>query len=398
VQDYVPYFNKDIAAETCAELMKVGAPPPLNKLSFMLNAWKLSKIRAKRNATPLPSLISNHSDTCSANGDVVHETSTNGARTCNGDRRSNSNHGKLPIALYSHGLTGNAEIYSYQTMNLAANGIVVLSLTHTDGSAIGYQKEKDGPFIPYDHNIIKLWKKDNQTEYVRARRDKTSYRARELEAAAQALMKMNVENPVELEMLGISFVDKLDIEEFFVMGHSFGGATAISLAARKPDLFKYCVAHDPALDWMPDDVRRALLSNERFEGSDVPYHGGTGGYVEASDDTNHDDDHDSSSIHDLDLFFLYSHQWVKLKWGGPQFVQDLFKRAQFGRPGGPSNYGVVDKAQHSEFSDSCMKTPLWLARATGFTGPRNPIETAEEIAHRTLKFIEEARRSRKPTF
>jgi hypothetical protein len=39
-------------------------------------------------------------------------------------------------------------------------------------------------------------------------------------------------------------------------------------------------------------------------------------------------------------------------------------------------YKIIKEAHHNEFSDMCMLTPLWLARSTGVTGTRNPIDTA----------------------
>ena len=60
-----------------------------------------------------------------------------------------------------------------------------------------------------------------------------------------------------------------------------------------------------------------------------------------------------------------------------------------GHTAGVSEYGFVYKSHHSEFSDSCMKTTHWLVRASGLTGPRNPVKTCEEIATRTLSFLKE---------
>jgi hypothetical protein len=41
-----------------------------------------------------------------------------------------------------------------------------------------------------------------------------------------------------------------------------------------------------------------------------------------------------------------------------------------------------------------MKLPLWLARAVGVTGKRNPHDTSSEIFDRTFAFIKEAREKR----
>ena len=71
------------------------------------------------------------------------------------------------------------------------------------------------------------------------------------------------------------FVGKLDTDDVTLMGHSFGGCTVLSAAAQRPDLISAVVAHEPAIDWMPDSARRALFSADRMEQLETPYSGGT---------------------------------------------------------------------------------------------------------------------------
>jgi dienelactone hydrolase len=254
----LPYFNVDTADAVCKLLIKIGAPPPLNKISFILDTWKLSTINAKRNATPLEHL----SDQAEAE-DVNTSNGVNAGNTSGAIASGESS--TFPIVVYSHGLTGSAELYSYQTMSLAASGTVVMTIVHTDGSAIGV-KRKDGSFMQYDDSIGKLSRNEETfVEHIRARRGQADYRAKEFLSAAQALLKLNETNIEELEHVGISFVNKLNTADVTAVGHSFGAATALGAANRRPDLFKCMVAHDPAIDWAPDDCRRALLPKHRFQ-------------------------------------------------------------------------------------------------------------------------------------
>lgn len=358
----VPSFNKDTATEICRALMEVGAPPPLNKLTWMLDTWQLSRIKAKRDAQPLNDI------------------------------------GKMPMVVFSHGLTGNSALYSYQAINLASKGNLVAVVEHSDGSAIGMKKQ-DGSFLRYDSSISEIEKECNVT-YVRTRRKQTNHRATELHVVTLALMQLNKRSYYELETKGISFINKLDIFNIAVGGHSFGGATAVTAAARNPELYNCVIAHDPALDWVPDDARKALFEDIRFKDSSVKYQGGTGGYE--SDDCHNNNIMNEEqqeqngtakgkkmSIHDIDLLFLYSHEWKQKGWGGSPYIFDMQKRGQLG----PKKYNLseclyIHHSNHSEFSDSCMKTPLWLGRATGMTGVRNPHETAKEIADRTSDFLQ----------
>jgi len=52
-----------------------------------------------------------------------------------------------------------------------------------------------------------------------------------------------------------------------------------------------------------------------------------------------------------------------------------------------SEFSVIPEMHHNEFSDMCMLTPLWLARAVGVTGRRNPFETAKDVRDKTLAFL-----------
>jgi len=253
----VPYLDVETRDKICNLLMKHGAPAPLNKLVFLLNHWKLSTINARRNATPyVPTACTQNNTHDKKNNNTDDSTS------------------KLPIVVYSHGLTGVAEIYSYQAMSLAASGHFVMSITHSDKSAIGV-KRKDGSFIPYDNEIAKLSsQKETYADSVEARRKQTAYRANELLAATEKLMTLNVGNIEELQELGLSFVGILDTSDVAAIGHSFGGATVIHASNLRPSYFTCCIAHDPACDWCPNETRKLLFAKDKFEDSTMVALGG----------------------------------------------------------------------------------------------------------------------------
>ena len=176
-----------------------------------------------------------------------------------------------------------------------------------------------------------MWN-ENRKKHDRYRRKQTVFRATEMIAASRALLKLNEVNPAVLSKLGVNFCNRLDTGRgILACGHSFGGATALSVAVRVPEMCAGVVAHEPATDWLCDRGRRALFQ------ADPTYTGGvTLGY---------EDDHDndcmaigpalcteeekswrniffrrkiSSSnaapelgVHDLDLLFLFSEEWMK---------------------------------------------------------------------------------------
>jgi hypothetical protein len=364
----IPYFDPRSANVICQEMMKAGAPGPLKKFSWMLHTWQLTKLRAIRNACP---------------AEVEEDSRTK----------------KLPIVIFSHGLTGISAIYSYQALSLAASGTLVLMVDHTDMSACCVRR-RDGSFLLYDCSpVTDLMKGEkSELEYVRGRRAQTEHRAAECLSALNGLTLLNRKNIPALCGLNVSFVGKLDESEVTIMGHSFGGATALTVAAIRPDLFSAVVAHDPAVDWMPDKARRALFLKTGIQGAAIRYEGGTGGFRDADQeekkDAEREADNACDSFHSNDMLFLYSEEWFLKGWGAYKYVKDLDERSMLGPNKGVSNVGIIRGAKHSEFSDTCIMTPIWLARGTGLTGDRNPHDTSYEIAEKTIAFLDSSRRKR----
>eukprot|EP00816_Leptocylindrus_hargravesii_P004996 CAMPEP_0196806900 /NCGR_PEP_ID=MMETSP1362-20130617/6834_1 /TAXON_ID=163516 /ORGANISM="Leptocylindrus danicus, Strain CCMP1856" /LENGTH=469 /DNA_ID=CAMNT_0042180585 /DNA_START=107 /DNA_END=1516 /DNA_ORIENTATION=- len=364
VSSGIPYVNKTI----CAALMNVTNPPtsPMSHMGFLIHSWCLVRLPVVRNAKPASAASSKTTK-------------------------------KFPLAFYSHGLTGNSFSYSYQAASLAAQGYVVMLVEHRDGSAAMTVKE-DGRVVEFDRAPAKMWV-ENRIEHDRYRRKQTVFRATEMIAASRALIKLNDTNPDVLSQLGIDFCTRLDTEcGILACGHSFGGATALSFAVRVPEFCAGVVAHEPASDWICDKGRRALFQ------ADPTYTGGvTLGFEDNCNiDDNQKEDKESSSsksaskmgIHDLNLLFLFSEEWMKNGTGECNRIQKLYMDGHLGPIDGVSNFKFFEKSTHSTFSDCCMLTPTWIARATGLTGPGDPHDHADLIRRNTHRFIEEVEQRR----
>jgi len=382
----IPYLNPKNAIAFCKESMKI-APPAIRSMDWILHTWRLMKLPVKRNAAPLEK--------------------------------------KMPLVVYSHGLGGTREIYTYQTLNVAASGNIVVSLDHADGSAALVERV-DGSLMLRDFEIHKLDVEETKVEYARLRRQCTDLRVQEFLGAARVMLRLDKIDIIELQKHGVSFIDKIDTTAKVVfMGHSFGGATALTAAQREPSMASCVIAHEPAVDWSPDDTRRALHPDEKLEDSKHVYTGGLGGYVDDDDNGdekqevkktftaidnmenslqsafNQSDDkvpssssknHDPKSVHDLDLLFLYSNEWYDKNWGSSHIMECMHKRGELGLKGGVSDFGVISNAHHPEFSDINMLLPTWMSRAIGLAGSRNPVDSAQEIGARTLAFINAVRK------
>lgn len=357
----IPYLNPATALEFCRHCMRFGAPAPLKEYGWILHTWRLSTLPVILDA-PLP-----------PGADL------------------------FPLVVYSHGLGGTLDLYSYQTMALAAHGSIVLTMTHTDGTAPVVPQPRGMAAIVHDHAVPALHRRGLADAYVFARRQQAERRVEEFVGATEFLHRAAAlhdddggdESPSELRQVARRIrplLLRLALNQTTFVGHSFGGATVLTAAHRRPELVQSVIAYDPAIDWAPDDCRRSMFSEERLEGLTLDYDGGTGGFGEK------EPPEQSCTIHDLDILFLYSSDWAEKDWGRAALVDEMHRHGRLGRKNGVSRHGVVDNATHNEFSDTCMLTPLWLARPVGLAGPRNPIDTAMDIADRTRSFLDEARR------
>jgi pimeloyl-ACP methyl ester carboxylesterase len=367
--DGVPYLYPSTVFEFCRHSI-YAAPPPLNRWGWILHTWRLIQLPLRR-AAPLLSTVDSTATTA------------------------------YPLVVYSHGLGGTLDLYSYQTMMLASHGSLVLSLTHTDGTAPVVPQPDDRDPVRHNREVLALWQQGLTVDYARARRRQTEHRVREFIAAIEFLHQLatsgvdeskNNSHPEWHKPLGDLrlLLASVQINHTTFVGHSHGGVTALTAANRRPDLVQAVVAHEPAMDWAPDDCRRSLFQSKRIlQDTTLPlqYDGGTGNFEEPTTDANH-----SSFIHDLDLLIMNSNQWVEKGWGSTALFETLFQHGHVGRPNGHSRHVIVANATHNEFSDTSMLTPLWLARPIALAGPRNPIDTAAEIAAHTRLFLDNVQR------
>lgn len=382
------YMDPDDGHRVCDEMMRIGSPPPLSSKGWLFHYQTLARLQGVRRGAPLASSSSESDD--------------------DGEKK------RFPTAVYSHGLLGYAGCYLQQGLALAAQGRVVAMPNHADGSSV-LTKRRDGSYMYYRDVEKELKAKDENTQdlliaRVRKRRAQVELRIREFLAVVDALRALNTTNLPELEAAGISFVGRLDIEkeDTIYAGHSFGAATALGAACRRREAdVSTVILHDPATDWAPDDVRRALF-HERFGGGgEGPrYGGGTGGYEPkaesngAEGSTNGDGEENmrsssSSALSRLDMLVLFSEEFTDKNWGESELFRLLHQEGLLGREDGPSDCGYVAGSRHQEFSDMCCLTPLWLARILEFSGPeRSPLDTLEESVDRTEDFLRRAKSER----
>ena len=216
---------------------------------------------------------------------------------------------------------------------------------------------------------------------LKFRRKQTEFRSIEIIVALRSLIQLNERNPDILEKIGVSFVGKINIVRgVLACGHSFGGATALSVAARASNLCSAVIAHEPATNWMCDFGRHALFKHDRTY---------TGGKVYGYD-TNFEfnRNQNDAELHNLEMLFLFSNEWKDKDWGECERLLKMNKDGLIGSKLGISKVDFIRNANHSAFSDCCMLIPLWIARPMQLTGSECPHKSAHDIRNTTLSFLE----------
>uniref|UniRef100_A0A8D0AZN8 Platelet-activating factor acetylhydrolase n=1 Tax=Salvator merianae TaxID=96440 RepID=A0A8D0AZN8_SALMN len=163
---------------------------------------------------------------------------------------------KYPLIIFSHGLGAFRTVYSAICIEMASRGFLVMALEHRDRSASATyfcKLEPEAPDFP-EAQIQEEWlayrgvPKD-QKEF-RFRNPQLHQRANECIRGLKLIRNIDAgKTPVNLLRTDFdlsSLKDNVDLTKVAVMGHSFGGATAI-LALVKEAQFKCAIALDA---WM----------------------------------------------------------------------------------------------------------------------------------------------------
>lgn len=143
-----------------------------------------------------------------------------------------------PLALFSHGLGGSLAAYTLLCMDAASHGRVVAAVEHHDGSAVAAFKGAAREEIPYRRYDAAA---DGSEWEFRNRMLNT--RLDDLDAMLAAVRAAAAPGGAPLEPLtpatqsaspqqAVEWTGLIDFDDVQVVGHSFGGATAVGWALR----------------------------------------------------------------------------------------------------------------------------------------------------------------------
>ncbi|KAG7393076.1 Platelet-activating factor acetylhydrolase [Phytophthora pseudosyringae] len=151
-----------------------------------------------------------------------------------------------PVVIFSHGLAGSLELYSYVNQELASHGHVVVVPNHCDGSACVCSPEPGR--IEYYQQITPQVRDDIDGAGFRFRNGQLQQRVSEVRAVLDAIQR---------DAAADSVFSRCDLANVSIAGHSFGAATALS-AAHQDARFQKMVLLDAWMEPLGQDVRDGL--------------------------------------------------------------------------------------------------------------------------------------------
>ncbi|GAC92650.1 haloacid dehalogenase [Pseudozyma hubeiensis SY62] len=190
----------------------------------------------------------------------------------------------FPVAVFSHGMGGTRTTYSAYLTSLAGSGIIVAAVEHRDGSAasttIHHSSDKEsrgssgwfrwlsGGSNGVENKIyVRPAEVDGKPEPMDVRRAQVEFRRREVTAALNVLKEINSGKAVvesctrsqrdeakrrERRSQVLShFTGKLKMQDPWMIGHSFGGSTAIQALRHTDCPFGQALVLDPWVEPVP---------------------------------------------------------------------------------------------------------------------------------------------------
>lgn len=184
---------------------------------------------------------------------------------------------RLPVIVFSHGMRSCRTTYTATCIDLASHGYIVVAVEHLDGSGIIAQY--------HDHKGKSTWLEHARSEMefddvpMSFRSDQLRQRVTEiqkavdvLEALDQGLLSQDSNAIKGRTSMDVKFLQgRLNLNYLGMHGHSFGGATTISVCGLDKR-FKCCVAEDvwwnpleqDAYDRVAGNIPVLLLNTENF--------------------------------------------------------------------------------------------------------------------------------------
>ncbi|KAK0406612.1 hypothetical protein QR680_018689 [Steinernema hermaphroditum] len=281
--------------------------------------------------------------------EITHSTSEH-------RRLSTSTRGDVtfPVVIFSHGLAGCRHFYSSFCTSLTSYGYVVAAIEHRDRSAcFSYSYEVDPDTGTCRERPIMMRQLGANEKEFKLRNQQLHKRVSECVKMLHVLEELNMGQcaPADQRPKGSKiicgkknfdwsqFKGRLDISKASVIGHSFGGATAIATSAFSTD-FQTAVVLD---GWM------------------FPI--------------------------EMDLYSRASQPTLFLNAGNWQWAENVMKMMKLDRSQAERLMFTFKDVVHQQFSDFGFLLPSFIGRKLGFQSETDPLRMAEATVEMTVAFL-----------
>jgi len=139
---------------------------------------------------------------------------------------------KLPVVIFSHGLSACRTFYSSFCTELASRGFVVASIEHRDGSSCSsFFIDSDGTHTEVPYFYTDITDDGDEIKFL-LRNMQLLKRSKEISKLMDLLQDLNespniIENVLDIKPDLAPFKNRLDLSNTILMGHSFGAATCL---------------------------------------------------------------------------------------------------------------------------------------------------------------------------
>ena len=145
----------------------------------------------------------------------------------------------LPIVIFSHGITGTRHLHQTMYEHLVSHGYIVLAPDHSFDANLTIFP--DGHVADYRSNIT------GYPDSINIRIMQMNTRAEDISFILDQLEKM------QSGEIKSQLIEKIDLENIAVGGHSYGGSTA-TVAAQQDDRIKACFVLDSWVSPVPQET------------------------------------------------------------------------------------------------------------------------------------------------
>jgi len=238
----------------------------LDVRKLIVQAWYPGKKDPQSQPEPYLDYIKLRSKTMAQAGKIpsffpthLEHVKTNNFRNINIAKQKDE---KLPVLIFSHGITGSRLLHQILFESLASKGIVVFALDHSYDANISIFP--DSTIADYRSDLT------GNTDSLQLRKKQINTRAEDISFVFDQIEKIQKNKIIS------KLNNSLDLNKISVGGHSYGGATAIYASSLDNRIIS-CIALDGWFSPLPDEVISSginipilCLGRPSWENSDYP--------------------------------------------------------------------------------------------------------------------------------